>query len=518
MCPPKPASRKVVPGKAAPAPTSGGKSTKLGSQSAAVTASNQILKQRPPSATPLSDILPDLGLKRAVNSAYSTNDYGQIEELPPLTSVSEDKFNELLQQKLQQCRIICNFVDPMADLKSKTTKQGYLQEILDHISQPKYFKLIDQDSFRVFFSMIKSNLIRAIPPLPALARVPMIGDDVNDTIFESSWVHLELVYDIFRRFLESSLLEASQFAMYIDQAFVARFLKLFNTPDQREREQLKIILHRLYLKFVQQRPLIRQSIQHIFLTYIYEDRYFCGIAELLDIIISIVNGYGVPLKQENVDFLVKILLPLHTSNFLHLFHSNLFYCVMQYIQKDPKLIPDVIQGLFHLWPVSCSLKELIFVEQISRILELVSEEQFVELSKQLFHKIGECIASNNFQVSERGMLLWRNDRFHDFTKSHAKELFPVICPYLYRTGTAHWNTAIKNLAVSVIRICMEGSPEVFEAFSRTMKVQEQQELENQRTKTKTWKLILASAMANDANARMNEAVGHFDVIFPKDGK
>jgi serine/threonine-protein phosphatase 2A regulatory subunit B' len=510
MCPPKQGQRKFIPGKPAPGPPSGGKGTKLGSQTTAATASNLVLKQRPPSATPLSDIIPDLGLKRSVNSAYSTNDYGQIQELPPLTSVSEDKFNELLQQKLQQCRIICNFVDPMADLKSKTTKQGYLQEILDHIAQPKYFKLIDPETFKVFFAMIKSNLIRAIPPLPALARVPMIGDDVNDTIIESSWVHLELVYEIFKRFLESSLLEPAQFAVYIDQAFVARFLKLFNTPDQREREQLKMILHRLYLKFMQQRPLIREAIQHIFLTYIYEDRYFCGIAELLDIMISIVNGYKVPLKQEHVDFLEKILLPLHTSNFLHLFHANLFYCIMQYIQKDPKLIPLVVRGLFHLWPVSCSFKELIFVGQISRILELVSEEQFVELSKQLFHKIGECITSNNFQVSEQGMLLWKNDRFHDFTKAHAKELFPIICPYLYRTGTAHWNTAIKNLAVSVIRICMESSPEVFEAFSKAMKVQEQQEIENQRTKARTWKLVLASATARDPTVELNEGAGAFE--------
>jgi serine/threonine-protein phosphatase 2A regulatory subunit B' len=366
--------------------------------------------------------------------------------------------------------------------------------------------------------MIKSNLIRALPPIPALAMAPMVGDDVNDMLTEASWVHLELVYDIFKRFLESTLLEPAQFTVYVDQSFISRFLKLFNTTDQREREHLKMVLHRLYLRFVHQRLMIKHSIQHIFLTYIYETRYFCGISELLEIMNSIVNGYLVPLKQENVDFLIKVLLPLHSSNFLHLFHANLFYCVMQYIQKDPNLIPPVIGELFKLWPVSCSLKELLFIALVSRILECVSEDQFVQLEQQLFHKVGKCIISNSFQVSEQGMLLWKNDRFLQLTTAHAKELFPVICPYLYKTGTNHWHTAIKNLAVSVIRICMDTSPPVFEAFSKTMKAQDQQELDKILGKKATWKMVFGTAVARDPGVNVNGRVEVLERVFPKDAK
>jgi serine/threonine-protein phosphatase 2A regulatory subunit B' len=502
--------RKTVPGK--PNPTSGGKPSKTNPSNVP----NQILKQRAPlkDSTPICD-LPDMGLRRSVPSAYSTADYGQIEELPPMSSVSEDKFNDLMRQKLQQCRIICNFVDPMADLKSKSVKQGYLQEILDAISQPKFFKLFEPETFGVFFQMVKANLIRAIPPVPALAKVPMVGDDVTDTLYESAWPHLELVYEIFKRFLESSLFDASLFVDYIDQGFLARFLQLFNTSDQRERDALKMVLHRLYLKFVQKRPAIRLAIQHIFLTYIYETRYFCGITELLDIMISIVNGYVVPLKQEHIDFLVKILIPLHTSYFLHLFNTSLSYCVMQYIQKDPTLIVVVVRELFKLWPIWCSFKELLFMHEISQIVDMMSLEQFVTLSKQLFHKIGRCVTSNNFQVSESAMLLWKNDRFVQFTTMHAKDLFPILCPYLYRTGTVHWNTPIKNLAVSVIRICMETAPQVFDAFSKTMKAQEQQELERLLGRKAKWKGVIVQATAEDSTVRVCETGGTLDNMFPE---
>jgi serine/threonine-protein phosphatase 2A regulatory subunit B' len=515
MPPKRTVTRKTVDGKV---PDTGGPPGKGAKGASPSNVPNQFLKQRPVSTTPQSDILPELGLRRSLPSVYSTEDYGQIQELPPLTSVGEDRFNELMQQKLQQCRIICNFIDPMADLKSKTTKQGYLQEILDHISQPKFFKLFEPETFKLFFAMIKSNLIRALPPVPALAMVPMVGDDVNDSLTEPSWVHLELVYEIFKRFLESTLLEPTQFAMYVDQSFISRFLKLFNTTDQRERDHLKMVLHRLYLRFVHQRLMIKQAIQNIFLTYIYETRYFCGISELLEIMNSIVNGYLVPLKQENIDFLVKVLIPLHTSNFLHLFHANLFYCVMQYIQKDPNLIPVVIHELFKMWPVSCSLKQLFFMGLVSRTLEIISEDQFVQLKQELFHKIGRSIVSNNFQVSEQGMLLWKGDRFLQLTTAHAKEIFPIICPYLYRTGTNHWHTAIKNLAVSVIRICMDTSPPVFEAFSRTMKAQDQQEVEKVLAKKATWKMVLATAVARDPGVNVNDQARVLETVFSKDGK
>jgi serine/threonine-protein phosphatase 2A regulatory subunit B' len=309
-------------------------------------------------------------------------------------------------------------------------------------------------------------------------------------------------------------MDPSQFISYIDPSFIARFLMLFNASDQRERDALKMVLHRLYLKFVQQRPLIRQAIQHIFYTYIYETRYFSGITELLEIMISIINGYAVPLKQEHIDFLKNILLPLHTSYYLHLFHSNLFFCVMQYVQKDPSLIPMVIKELLRLWPIWCSLKELLFITNIGKLVDMASEEQFVGLSVPLFHKIGQCITSNNFQVSEAGMLLWKNDRFVQFTTVHAKDLFPIICPYLYKTGTNHWNTAIKNLAVSVIRICMETSPAVFEAFSKTMKAQEQVEMERMTMQKSTWKMVLGSASTADSHVVLDEKIGKLEDVYP----
>ena len=382
---------------------------------------------------------------------------------------------------------------------------GYLQEILKCVSKPKYFKLFEPETFDVFFEMIKSNIIRSIPPIPPLAKVPMIGDDIKDTIYEATWPHLEIVYQIFQKFLESPLMNPQVFNQYFDKSFITNILALFDSPDQKERDSLKMILHKLYLRFLSKRIIIRQSISNILYTFIYETKYFCGISELLEIMISIVNGFVIPLKEEHKDFLINILLPLHTSYFLHLFHTNLFYCVLQYIQKDPDLIPIIVNKLLKLWPVSSSTKEILFINQLGRILEIMSEEQFVGLIHDgLFTQIGKSLSSNNFQVSETTLLLWKIDRFVQLITLHAKEIFPIICPYLYQTGTNHWNTGIRNLAVSVIRICMETSRSEFDKFSKSMKKIRKIEIQKIENQKKSWMVLIENASKSDKDIHFNQ--------------
>ena len=183
--PPRSSVRKVIGQKDTPAggKAGGGKGAGKGAsknqkQQSSENA-NQILKSRPMLVMPISDMNQDIGLQRSIPSVYSVGDYGQIVELPPLSSVTEDKFNDMLRQKLQQCRIVCNFADPMGDLKSKQLKQTYLQEILDHISQPRFYRLMEPETIQMLFAMIKANVIRTLPPIPDLAKVPMIGDDIN---------------------------------------------------------------------------------------------------------------------------------------------------------------------------------------------------------------------------------------------------------------------------------------------------------------------------------------------------
>lgn len=79
---------------------------------------------------------------------------------------------------------------------------------------------------------------------------------------------------------------------------------------------------------------------------------------MINIIFSIINGFALPLKNEHKQFLVKVLIPLHKVKCLSLYHAQLAYCVVQFIEKDSSLTESVIRGLLKYWPKTCSLKEV----------------------------------------------------------------------------------------------------------------------------------------------------------------
>ena len=86
---------------------------------------------------------------------------------------------------------------------------------------------------------------------------------------------------------------------FIDQRFVSDLLGLFDSEDPRERDFLKTTLHRIYGKFLGLRAFIRKQINNIFYNFIYETERHNGVAELLEILGSIINGFALPLKAEH---------------------------------------------------------------------------------------------------------------------------------------------------------------------------------------------------------------------------
>jgi len=108
------------------------------------------------------------------------------------------------------------------------------------------------------------------------------------------------------------------------------------------------------------RETILRKHKHLSLSFrfIYETEHFNGVGELLEILGSIINGFALPLKAEHKQFLCKVLIPLHKVRCLSLYHAQLAYCVVQFLEKDATLTEQVIKGLLKFWPKTCSQKEV----------------------------------------------------------------------------------------------------------------------------------------------------------------
>ena len=85
---------------------------------------------------------------------------------------------------------------------------------------------------------------------------------------------------------------------------------MFDSEDGREREKTKMVMHRIYGKFLQMRPQIRRMINNTFVEFVYDNVRHNGIGELLEILGSIINGFVLPLKAEHRTFLLHVLMLL----------------------------------------------------------------------------------------------------------------------------------------------------------------------------------------------------------------
>ncbi|KAJ8355592.1 hypothetical protein SKAU_G00183860 [Synaphobranchus kaupii] len=332
---------------------------------------------------------------------------------------------------------------------------------------------------------ITTNIFRTLPP----SDNPDFDPEEDEPTLEASWPHIQLVYEFLLRFLENPDFQPSIAKRYIDQKFVLQLLELFDSEDPRERDFLKTILHRVYGKFLGLRAFIRKHINNIFLRFIYETDHFNGVAELLEILGSIINGFALPLKAEHKQFLMKVLIPMHTAKGLALFHAQLAYCVVQFLEKDPTLTEPVIRGLLKFWPKTCSQKEVMFLGEIEEILDVIEPTQFKKVQEPLFKQISKCVANPHFQVAERALYFWNNEYILSLIEENIDKVLPIMFGSLYRISKEHWNPTIIALVYNVLKTLMEINSTLFDELTTSYKAERQREKKKEQEREELWKKL-----------------------------
>uniref|UniRef100_A0A667ZH93 Serine/threonine protein phosphatase 2A regulatory subunit n=1 Tax=Myripristis murdjan TaxID=586833 RepID=A0A667ZH93_9TELE len=375
------------------------------------------------------------------------------------SDTSPKKLHDLFCKKLQQCCVLFDFLDCVADLKGKEIKRAALNELVESVATSR--GVLIEPLYPEAIKMISVNIFRTLPP----SENPEFDPEEDEPTLEASWPHLQLVYEFFLRFLESPDFQPSMAKRYVDQKFVLQLLELFDSEDPREREYLKTILHRVYGKLLGLRAYIRKQINNIFLRFIYETEHFNGVAELLEILGSIINGFALPLKSEHKQFLVRVLIPLHTAKSLSIFHAQLAYCVVQFMEKDATVTEYVRLWVFH--------DQVMFLGEIEEILDVIEPSQFIRVQEPLFKQIAACISSPHFQVAERALYFWNNEYILSLIEENCQVILPLVFATLYRVSKEHWNQTIVSLIYNVLKTFMEMNSKLFDDLTASYKVEKQ---------------------------------------------
>ncbi|CAO2200105.1 unnamed protein product [Urochloa humidicola] len=419
------------------------------------------------------------------------------EALPSFRDVPASEKPSLFLRKLAMCCVVFDFTDPTKDVKEKEIKRQTLLELVDYITSAtgKFPELVVQEVIK----MVSANLFRGPSPAPRENKsLESFDMEEEEPVMDPAWPHLQIVYELFLRFIQSPETDAKLAKRYIDHGFIIRLLDLFDSEDPREREYLKTILHRIYGKFMVHRPFIRKAINNIFYRFIFETEKHNGIAELLEILGSIINGFALPLKEEHKLFLVRALIPLHKPKCVAMYHQQLSYCITQFVEKDCKLADTVIRGLLKYWPITNSSKEVMFLGELEEVLEATQPAEFQRCMVPLFRQIARCLCSSHFQVAERALFLWNNDHIEGLIKQNSKVILPIILPALERNTKGHWNQAVQSLSLNVRKIFMDHDPTLFEECRKKFEEEEAQEASVRSKREAIWKRLEEIALSKSA--------------------
>ncbi|KAK4048740.1 serine/threonine-protein phosphatase 2A 56 kDa regulatory subunit delta isoform [Microbotryomycetes sp. JL221] len=448
-----------------------------------------------PATTPKDTIPASKSPRKQRSSRFHVTEKVELERLPGFMEVPAPERHDLFLQKLHQCAVVFDFNDVSTDIGGKQIKAATLAEMLEWITTQR--GVITESVYPEVVAMFASNLFRSIPP-PVNPTGDAYDPEEDEPVLELAWPHLQIVYEFFLRFVESPDFNTNIAKRYIDQHFVLQLLELFDSEDPRERDFLKTTLHRIYGKFLNLRAFIRRSINNVFFQFIYETERHNGIAELLEILGSIINGFALPLKEEHKTFLTRVLLPLHKVKGLALYHPQLAYCVVQFLEKDASLTQEVVEGLLKFWPKVNSPKEVMFLNEVEEILDVIEPVEFQKIMVPLFVQLSRCVSSQHFQVAERALYYWNNEYIVNLIGENIHVILPIVFASLYTNSNGHWNRQIHNLAYNALKLLMEINGEVFEQCSAAYRKSRQDEKARQRQRETKWQKLRDDALRNHA--------------------
>lgn len=312
-------------------------------------------------------------------------------------SHSSESENDEFISKISFCtHHVFTFTDPAESPSQQDLKKYRLDQILSAIRSAKI--LLDDRVLAPLISMLSANLFRPLP-LPSFTSVlpDSLDNECPAMVLAPSWPHLHIVYDVLGALVTNAELESLR--DHIDHAFLLNLVGLFQSEDPRERDRLKNVYHRLYSKLTVERSFMRRSMSNVFLRFAFDAEWHSGIGDLLEIWGSIINGFAVPLREEHRVFLARVLVPLHKSKWMPAYHQQLFYCVSQFVLKEPELGGLVLRGILRYWPVTNSQKEVLLIGELEDLVESLVPSEFEKLAVPLCSRIARCLNNCNSQVS-----------------------------------------------------------------------------------------------------------------------
>ncbi|XP_017048962.1 serine/threonine-protein phosphatase 2A 56 kDa regulatory subunit alpha isoform-like isoform X1 [Drosophila ficusphila] len=246
------------------------------------------------------------------------------------------------------------------------------------------------------------------------------------------------------------------------------------------------------------RAYIQSEINNVFFRCIHETEQVDGIPELLEVFAEIIGGYEVPLRAEQEQFLVDILLPMHKLDNLEFYHTELVKCITQYLEKNNLLAGPLIVGLLRFWPKMSTKKEVLFIEELEGILEMADWLQFDVIQEPLFRQIAKCMSSTSSRVAEQALYLWVNPVVLSLVEANYETIMPIVFPALHVISHNKWVEDIMDLALQVLCMFLRMDKNLFKELAFNFEAEREKGKQFELEREMRWKKVYELEAKNRA--------------------
>lgn len=176
-----------------------------------------------------------------------------------------------------------------------------------------------------------------------------------------------------------------------------------------------------------------------------------------------------------------------------MYHPQLAYCIVQFLEKDASLTEDVVLGLLRYWPKVNSTKEVMFLNEVEDIFEVMDPAEFAKVQEPLFHQLAKSVASPHFQVAERALYFWNNEYFCNLVSDNVEIILPIMFAPLYENSKGHWNRTIHGMVYNAMKLFMEINPQLFDDCSHDYTEQQNSAAAREALRERKWAALSEKA-------------------------
>ena len=263
--------------------------------------------------------------------------------------------------------------------------------------------------------MFKKNIFNFYSPL-------------NQNEQNEHWDNIKDIYEIFLKIIGNPQCSTDILKLYITNDFLNNLVNLFNSDIIDERNKLKFVFHSLYKNIIPIRKIIRRVISNYLNNSAIQSKNIKGVEQILDVMASIISGYGVPLREENSNFFKNIILPLHNVEKCDLYFENLFRCVYLYLRKDNSLSNILLEKILLYFPSREFKIKILLLDEINETFELFNIEKMHPFAGKLCNSIVECFSEYNDTLKEKALSFFDNEYFISFIRLYKSITFNIIVP------------------------------------------------------------------------------------------